>query len=210
MAVKELRCGEDDWLHMSSPVTSPEQTRWPQGSLHYARVAIALHWLIAVFLIGQILLGWYLGFVPRGTPARSLYVNFHKSTGLTLGLLILVRLSWRLTHPAPPLPRFLPSWERKAARWNHLALYGCMLIMPLSGYVASNFSKHGVKLFNLVSLPPWGADNPSTYAFFNGTHVVTSYLFVALIVLHIAAAIRHAVRHDGILQRILPASGARV
>ena len=195
---------------MSSPVTSPEETPSPEASLHYDRVAVTLHWLIAVFLIGQILFGWYLGSVPRGTPARSIVVNFHKSTGLTLGLLILVRLYWRLRHPAPPLPRLLPSWERKAARWNHLALYGCMLIMPLSGYIGSNFSKHGVKLFNLVSLPPWGVDNPSVYAIFNGTHVVTSYFFVALIVMHIAAATRHAVRRDGILQRILPPGGSRV
>jgi cytochrome b561 len=185
-------------------VTSPERTRWRQASLHYDDVAVGLHWLIAVFLIAQILFGWYLEYVPRGTPARSIYVNFHKSTGLTLGLLILVRLYWRLTHPAPALPRFLPSWERMAARGNHLALYACMLIMPLSGYIASNFSKYGVKLFNVVSLPPWGFDDPSVYALFNGTHVVTSYLFVALIVLHIAAAIRHAVLRDGVFPRMLP------
>ena len=210
MAVRESRWGEDDGLHMSSSVTSPEDAPSPAGSVHYDRVAVALHWLIAVFLIGQISLGWYLGTVPRGTPARSLYVNFHKSTGLTLALLILIRLYWRLTHPPPPLPPFLPSWERKAARWNHLALYGCMLIMPLSGYIASNFSKYGVKLFNIVSLPPWGVDDPTLYALFNGTHIVTSYAFVTLIVLHIAAAVRHAVQRDGILQRILPTTRSRV
>jgi cytochrome b561 len=181
-----------------------------EASLHYDRVAVALHWLIAVCLIGQILFGWYLGSVPRGTPARAIYVNLHKSTGLTLALLILVRLYWRLTHPAPPLPRFIPTWEREAARWNHLALYGCMLIMPLSGYIASNFSKYGVKLFNIVSLPPWGVDDPTLYALFNGTHIVTSYAFVTLIVLHIAAAVRHAVQRDGILQRILPTTRSRV
>ena len=194
---------------MSSPVTGPQETPPLEASLHYDRVAVALHWLIAVCLVGQILFGWYLGSVPRGTPARAIDVNLHKSTGLTLGLLILVRVYWRLTHPAPPIPHFLPSWERAAARWNHLALYGCMLVMPLSGYIASNFSKHGVKLFNRVSLPPWGVDDSSVYALFNGTHIVTSYLLVALIMLHIAAAIRHAVRRDGILQRILTPRSSR-
>ena len=63
-----------------------------------------------------------------------------------------------------------------------LALYACMLIMPLTGYVASNFSKWGVKYFNTIQLPPWGVDDERVYAFFNGTHVATSYVFVALIV----------------------------
>jgi cytochrome b561 len=77
-----------------------------------------------------------------------------------------------------------------------------MLGMPLSGYIASNFSKHGVKLFNWVLLPPWGTDDARVYAIFNTTHVVLSYLFVALIVLHVCAAVRHAAHRDGVLSRI--------
>jgi cytochrome b561 len=169
---------------------------------HYTRVAIVLHWLIAALLLGQIALGWFLETVPRGTPMRGVYVNLHKSTGLTLALLIVARVLWRLANRPPPLPSFMPSWERRAATWSHLALYVCMLGMPLSGYIASNFSKHGVKFFNLVFLPPWGADDERVYVIFNTTHVVLSYLFVALIVLHVSAAVRHAAHRDGILSRI--------
>jgi cytochrome b561 len=168
----------------------------------YTRVAVVLHWLIAIALLGQIAFGWFLETVPRGVPMRSFYVNLHKSTGLTLALLILARLAWRIWHRPPELPSFLPLWERTAAKWSHVALYVCMVGMPLSGYIASNFSKYGVKFFNALTLPPWGVDNARIYAFFNTTHVVLSYLFVALIVVHVLAAVRHAVHRDGVFGRI--------
>jgi cytochrome b561 len=164
----------------------------------YTRTAITLHWLIALAVLGQIAFGWYLQLIPRLTPDRTVLVNFHKSTGLVIGLLI-------LTHTPPPLPESMPAWERSAARVNHVLLYVCMLIMPIAGYTASNFSKFGVKLFNAVPLPPWGVDDRGIYAFFNGLHVGTSYVFVSLIVLHVLAAAKHLIfpRH-GILRRMLP------
>ena len=173
-----------------------------EGPAHYTRPAVVLHWLIAVALLGQIVFGWLLESIPRGIPARGLYVNLHKSTGLTLALLILLRVLWRLLNRPPQLPSFMPKWERQAARWSHAALYICMIGMPLSGYIASNFSKYGVKLFNAVTLPPWGANDPLVYAIFNTTHVVLSYLFVAMIVVHVLAAVRHAVKRDGVLARM--------
>ena len=175
----------------------------PHASARYTRVAVVLHWLIAALLLGQIGFGWFLETVPRGSPLRGFYVNLHKSTGLTLAVLILVRIVWRLANRPPPLPAIMPSWERVAAAWSHVALYVCMLGMPLSGYIASNFSKYGVKLFNVIFLPPWGPADAGIYAIFNTTHVVLSYLFVALIVVHVFAALRHAVRHDRILNRML-------
>jgi cytochrome b561 len=175
----------------------------PATPVGYSPMAVVLHWLVAALLVGQVLFGWYLEEVPRGTPARTIYVNLHKSTGLVLGLLILWRLYWRLRHPAPDLPSTFPSWQRVAARVSHIALYACMIVMPLSGYLASNFSKYGVKLFNAILLPPWGMEDRSVYAFFNTTHVVTSYVFVTLIGLHVAAALQHAWRRDGIFSRML-------
>jgi cytochrome b561 len=169
----------------------------------YTAVAIVLHWLIAILLFGQIAFGWFLETIPRGTPLRGFYVNLHKSTGLTLALLIIARVGWRIAHRPPRLPSFMPSWERHAAKWSHVALYACMVGMPLSGYIASNFSKYGVKLFNVLMLPPWGVDDARTYAIFNTTHVVVSYLFVALIVVHIIGAVRHAIGRDGVLERML-------
>ena len=170
----------------------------------YTKTAIFLHWLLVAALVAQIAFGWFLEGVARGTPERTIYVNLHKSTGLIIALLILIRLYWRLTHPAPPLPPSMPTWERHAAKWSHLLLYACMLVMPLSGYIASNFSKYGVNFFNAVKLAPWGVDDKQIYAFFNTTHMITSYLFVALIAAHVLAALRHLGMRDRIFSRMWP------
>jgi cytochrome b561 len=171
----------------------------------YTRTAVILHWLIAAAILAQIGFGWYLQQIPRKTPDRTIYVNYHKSSGMMIGLLILLRVAWRLKHRPPPLPASMPPWERRAALVNHALLYACMVIMPVAGYTASNFSKFGVKFFNAVLLPPWGGDDRGVYAFFNGLHVATSYVFVALIALHILAAVKHVlVSKHGILRRMLP------
>ncbi|MGH8259050.1 MAG: cytochrome b [Steroidobacteraceae bacterium] len=169
----------------------------------YTPVAVGFHWLVAALLIGQIAFGWFLTTVPRGSPMRGFYVNLHKSTGLVILAVILLRVSWRLWHAPPRLPSFMPAWERAAARGNHAALYALMLVMPLSGYIASNFSRYGIKFFNAVKLPPWGIDDHRVYAFFNSVHVVTAYVFAAIIAVHVLAALRHAVRRDRIFSRML-------
>lgn len=176
----------------------------PSAPGRYTRVAIGLHWVLAALILGQIAFGWYLQSVPRKTPDRTVYVNLHKSTGLTLALLVLARLGWRLTHKAPALPATLPAWQRTAARASHFALYACMLVMPAAGYLASNFSKFGVNYFNAILLPPWGVDDRRLYAVFNTTHLLTSYVFVALIALHVFSALRHLYLRDGVFYRMWP------
>ena len=171
----------------------------------YGRVASLLHWLIGLALIAQIAFGFLLDdLAPRGTPARASVINLHKSFGIVLGVLIVLRLLWRLRHRPPRWPATMPLAQQRAARLGHHMLYACMLVMPASGYVASNFSKHGVKLFGLA-LRPWGPDLPNVYAAFNLLHIVTGWLFAALILGHVAMALKHALLdRDGIFGRILP------
>jgi cytochrome b561 len=171
-------------------------------AVRYTRTAVALHWLIALIIFVQVPLGWCLEEIPTGTPARSWYVNLHKSIGMTVGMAIVFRTFWRWSHQPPALPDWMPRWQRIGASATHGALYACMLIMPFTGYLASNFSEWGVKYFNAVQLPPWGVDDERIYGLFNGAHVATSYVFVALIVAHVAGAIRHASMRDGIFQRM--------
>lgn len=168
----------------------------------YDRTARVLHWLIAILLLGQFFFGWWLGDVPRNTPARGYFVNLHKSTGLIVGLLILVRVYWRLKRPPPPPLAVMAPWQQRLASATHQLLYVGMLVMPLSGYVASNVSRHGVKLFNVITLPPWGPDDKLLYAVFNQTHKATALLLLALVVLHVLAALLHGLRRDGIFGRI--------
>jgi cytochrome b561 len=171
----------------------------------YTRTAIALHWIIAAIILFQIGYGWYLTGIPRGVPARTVVVNLHKSIGLTVGLLILLRLGWRASHPAPAFPASMGPWEARLASWVHRALYGCMLVMPLSGYLASNFSKYGIRYFGLIALAPWGVNSKPVYAVLNSIHVVTSYVFVALIAGHLLAALKHAIiDRDTVFRRMWP------
>lgn len=171
-------------------------------SSHYNRTAQVLHWLIALLLLGQLAFGWWLGEVPRNTPLRGYAVNLHKSIGILVGLLIVVRLVWRLRHPAPALPAAVPRWQRRLAAASHHLLYVLMLLVPLAGYLASNFSKFGVKFFNAILLPPWGPEDKQLYTLFNQTHKVAVVLLMLLVAVHVAAALLHALRRDGVFTRI--------
>lgn len=172
----------------------------------YTLVAVILHWVIAVGVLVQISMGWALRDVPRGVPLRTIVVNNHKSLGITLGVLILIRLIWRLGHKVPPPPSGLPTWQRVSAKTSHMLLYVLMVVMPASGYIATNFSKFGIKYFNSsFTLPPWGPDDKAVYAFFNTLHVTSAWVLMALITLHILAALHHLIlRRDGVFQRMLP------
>jgi cytochrome b561 len=179
-----------------------------QNHAHYTGTAIALHWLAALLLLGQFAFGLLLDDIPRGTPARGFYVNLHKSSGILIGLLILLRLGWRLMHAPPPLPETTPRWQRRAARFSHIALYACMLALPLSGYLASNFSKHGIKFFNLVRWAPWGPDDKTLYAVFNGAHHLAALLLALLVAIHVLAVAKHMlIDRDGLLLRMWPPRG---
>ena len=170
----------------------------------YDRVAIALHWVLALALAGQVFLGWYAADVPRGTPARGFFINLHKSVGIVLALALAFRLFWRVRRGAPAPAKDLPAWQARAAAASHAALYVCMLGLPITGYVASNFSKHGVKFFNTIVMPPWGAELPAVYAAFNGAHQVLAWLFPLLVAVHVLAAVRHLFLRDGVFARMLP------
>jgi len=180
------------------------------GSARYDRVSVWLHWGIGVLLLAEIAFGLLLDEIaPRGTPARAGVINLHKSFGIVLGLLIVFRIGWRLGHAAPPWPATMSALRRRAADLGHVALYACMLVAPLAGYIGSNFSKYGVRFFGLV-LPPWGPDWPRAYAVLVGIHDASTYLLLALTIGHIALALKHAlVERDGIFDRILPWSSAR-
>src|SRR5258707_8416438 len=120
------------------------------SSDRYTRVAIALHWLVAAAVIGQVIFGWYLPDIPKGSPSRAVLFNLHKSIGLTIWALVVIRLGWRMGHQPPAASASLPRWQRNAAGLSHVALYACLFIMPLAGYVASNFTKYGILLYGVV------------------------------------------------------------
>jgi cytochrome b561 len=164
---------------------------------------VVLHWIIGIALLGQVSFGWLLGEFARGTPEKTMAVNLHKSTGLVLALLILMRLAWRLRHRPPAYPISVTGRQIQFIRAGHGLLYLCMLAMPLTGYLASNFSRHGINFFNRYPIAPWGPDDKAIYGLLNGAHDTFAALFTALIAGHILFALYHAfIVRDGLSARI--------
>ena len=175
------------------------------GTQRYTTTAIVLHWVIAILAFTLIGLGLYMTDIPRGTPERTFFYNLHKSIGLTTAILVIIRLWWRAKNPPPLLPSSVPGWQVQASRISHALLYLCLIVMPLSGFSASQFTKYGVTYFGLFKIPPLGYENKAIYDFLQGIHGVTAVVHIPRIVIHVAAAMKHwRVDKDGVLQRMLP------
>lgn len=170
---------------------------------HYTSTAKVLHWLIAVFLLAQLALGFWMIGIPNTPPGvQAKWFNLHKSIGITLGLVILMRLAWRLTYGAPALPESIPAWERSVAKFCHRALYVCMVVIPLSGYLGSSFTRYPIRYFGQV-LPRWGWESPALKELCSQVHLGTVVVFCVLVAAHVAAVLKHLiVDRDEIFQRM--------
>jgi len=167
----------------------------------YTGVAVALHWLVAALVLVQVTWGWTMQQIPKQPPGlRADAFNVHKSMGLVLLALMLVRLGWRLRHPPPPLVG-LPDWQRSLANGTHRLLYAALIVMPVAGYLGSVFSGYPVKWFG-VTLPAWGWRSETIKDAMSMVHLGTSFVLVAAIALHVAGAVRHALARDGYFARM--------
>jgi len=173
-------------------------------SRRYTRIAVALHWLLAIGLLYQLGLGVWMGDIPKSPPGiRAEWFNWHKSMGIVLGLLIVLRSVWRLTHRPPALPEHLPRWQTWAANANHALLYACMVLMPVSGFLGSSFTAYPIKLFG-TPLPRYWEASAELKEIFSGIHTACSAVFMFLIAAHVLAAVWHLLRRDGVVKRMLP------
>ena len=180
---------------------SASTSRSDDTTQRYTAFAAALHWLVAAVLIVQFSWGWLMQQIPKQPPGlRADAFNVHKSIGLVLLALMLVRLGWRLLHPAPPL-NGLPAWQRALAHATHRVLYAALIVQPLAGYLGSVFSGYPVKWFG-VTLPAWGWHSVPLKDFMSTVHLVTSFVILFAVLLHVAGALRHALAGDGYLGRM--------
>ena len=171
------------------------------SAARYSRAAIALHWLLAALLVAQLALGWWMLDIPKSPPGlRAGWFNLHKSIGITIALLVLVRLAWRATH-TPPDADLGPAWQRFAARWTHRLLYACMLAMPVTGFLGSSFTRYPIKFFG-IALPTPHVDWPAAKQVMSDLHYAAACLFMTLAALHIAAALWHWLQSDGVTARM--------
>ena len=171
----------------------------------FNKTAILVHWVIAFLLMVQFLIGLDMVDIPKGPDSsRPFWFNTHKSIGIILGCLILFRLYWRLRSGVPESPPGTPMWERIAANLSHKLLYFCMILMPISGLVGSLFSKYDL-LFIGITIPKLFEHDPFIKELMTNTHQWTAYIFLAIICVHILAAVKHLVIDcDGIFERMMP------
>ena len=176
-------------------------------SLKYTPQAIALHWLLALFILCLMAVGFTMTDLPEdpGSP-RGMVFNWHMSFGLIAGLLILYRYWWRSKNPPPILPPEVPQWEVRLANISHRLLYACMFVMPISGFLGANFHPegYGVRLFNEFQLPLLGWPSEELHDLFTAIHDTTATLLTVLIAVHVLAAFKHLVFGSDVFRRMVP------
>lgn len=178
----------------------PNDTAAPR----YGAAAQLFHWTIAALIVVQFALAWSFDDLPNGLRKLKL-IALHKSFGMTILMLAVLRLLWRLGHAPPPLPAGMSPLERRLARASHAALYTLIFVMPLTGWLMSSAKHYSVSWFNLFTWPDLIGKNETAFEVLRTTHDVLSNCLLALAVLHLLAAFKHHFwNHDDVLVRMLP------
>ncbi len=170
----------------------------------YTRTAIALHWIVALLILINLCFGLYVSGLTL-SPAKLRYLSWHKWVGITVLILVAVRLAWRLRHPAPAFPYSMPEWERRVARASHALLYVLFFAAPLSGWLFSSAAGFQTVYLGLVPIPDLLPKDRELADVLKLVHRGINYTMACLIVVHAAAAIKHHVHdRDDVLTRMLP------
>ncbi len=181
--------------------TDPLPSSTTAATWRYGTPAIALHWIIAVLIFGMIALGWYMMSIEK-EPGAGVLFDLHKSFGLTVFGLIVLRILWRAGHRPEGLPESAPAWQARLSALIHWALYACMIAMPITGYLGASHQKEAPKLFGL-DLPHWATPDHDTAEAFFTIHSITAWVLVVLIALHVLAGFKHLLMdRDGVFQRM--------
>lgn len=172
----------------------------------YSRVAIILHWLIGIAIIGNLIGGLAHDLPPR--EMRGLVTGLHKATGITILVLSVARLLWRFAHRPPPLAATVKGWEKGLAHATHWTFYLLMILVPVSGWVMVSAAEQRRPLtwFGLFDIPylPVAQDKIAA-ASANNAHETLGFVMIGLLVLHIGAALKHHyLDRDNTLARMLP------
>lgn len=179
--------------------------RASDNSQGFSSPAKIFHWLTVALLIVQYTIGWLMPDVKRGTQPIGL-ISLHLSVGSLIVLLVLARLVWRATHPAPPEPSSLPPVFKFAARATHWALYALLIAFPLMGWANASSRGWQVSLFGVIPLPPLTTKGSLIGHEMGDVHQVFAWVLIAVVALHVSAALfHHFVIKDDTLRRMLPA-----
>jgi cytochrome b561 len=170
----------------------------------YGAVAQTFHWLIAALIVTQFTLAYLADDLPLGVHKLALLAR-HKSFGMTVLMLAILRLLWRLKNPPPALPSGMTPIERSLARATHMAFYVLLFAMPLTGWLMSSAKNYSVSWFGVFTWPNLIAKNETAFNLLRSTHHLLSYALFAIAILHVLAALKHHFwDKDPVLLRMLP------
>ena len=173
-------------------------------SSRYTLPAIAFHWLLTLLITGSFIFGLYMVDLPF-SPARLKQYNWHKWAGITILTLSALRLLWRLGHRPPALASTTPVWQVRASQASHALLYALFFAAPLAGWAYSSAAGFPVVYFGLFQLPDLVSRSPELAVTLKLTHRILTYSLAALVVLHVAAALKHQwIDRDRLLARMNP------
>ena len=197
----------------AAELASREATAVDSANRRYGQVSIGLHWLIAAMVVVQLCLGWYMNEVlPDHSSAQAQIRTIHVSWGITIFLLVLVRIGVRLTHPAPHLPPAMPLWERIFARTTHVVFYLLLLVLPLTGWVIVSLGRGPIHFWGLPwpRLPGVGPGTLFGYLATRDlretiahTHVfILIWIAVVTVAVHVTGALWHQFKGPAVLWRM--------
>jgi cytochrome b561 len=170
--------------------------------LKYSKVAIVLHWLMALLIFAAWTIAIAIGDMPL-SPTRIAGLSWHKWIGTTVLFLVLLRILWRATHPAPALNMRMPAWQEKLMHVTHIALYLLMLAVPIVGWLMSSAKGYTVNYFGLFELPDLVNQDKALGHTLKEAHEFLANSLMALVGLHILAALKHQfIDKDGLLSRM--------
>ena len=175
----------------------------------YTRTAVTLHWLLAFAILASLTVGTVMSEMPL-SPTRLKLINWHKWAGIAILVLSAARLAWRLTHRPPALPASTPAWQARAASLTHAALYLAFFAVPLLGWAYSSAAGFPVVWFGLVPLPDFVPVDRDLAGQLKSAHQIAAWGLGALVLLHVAAALKHQwVDRDRLLSRMAWSTGGR-
>jgi cytochrome b561 len=170
--------------------------------MRYSTPAIALHWLVALLVFVGFPLGLYMVDLPLSPDKLRLY-SYHKWIGVTLLVLAVLRVLWRMTHTPPPLPAGIAAWQRRASRIVHGLLYLLLIAIPLSGWLMSSAKGFQTVWFGVLPLPDLVGKDKALGDLLAGVHKALNFTLLALVALHVGAALQHHfIERQPFLQRM--------
>ncbi|HLO93859.1 MAG TPA: cytochrome b [Burkholderiaceae bacterium] len=176
----------------------------PPSTPRYTATAMALHWLLAVAIVGAFGVGLYMSDLPL-SPTRLKLFNWHKWAGVAILALSALRLLWRLGH-RPPADLPMPAWQARAAHAVHVLLYLAFFAVPLSGWAYSSAAGFPIVWFGVLPLPDFVPVDKALAHQLKELHEALAWGLALLVLAHVAAALKHhLVDKDGLMLRMMPA-----